>query len=180
MKFLLLISNSAIYPQVVLWYFIQHYSVWKGAAKFLSVCWCCLPYCQKLDSHSFSNLCQSAFFIGLGILFVFLKHCLSWLYNLNIIYFPALTASEFFKITFLFFFLIFKFLATPRDAWDVGTKTCGILVPQLGIEPTVPHPLQWKCRVLNWTTREVPEITEQLSLSLYSSGDHSHHYILQT
>lgn len=140
MKFLLLISNSAIYPQVVLWNFIQHYSVWKESAKFLSVCRCCLPYCQKLDSYSLSNLSQSAFFIGLGILFVFLKHCLSRLYNLNIIYFPALTASEFFEITVLFFFLILKFLATPCDAWDVGTKTCGILVPQLGIEPTLPAP----------------------------------------
>ena len=146
MKFLLLISNLAIYPQVVLWCFIQHCSVWKEAAKFLSVCRCYLPYCQKLDSRSFSNLCQSAFFIGLGFLFVFLKHCLSGLYNLNIIYFPTWQPLNF-KSQFFFFFFFFKFWPhyMTRGMWELR---CGILAPQLGIEPTLPAPLQWKCRVL--------------------------------
>ena len=44
-------------------------------------------------------------------------------------------------------------------------KTCYILLPQLGIEPCL---LQWKHRVLTWTTREVPRADFILFILIHS------------
>lgn len=78
MKFLLLISNSAIYPQscfcenfisitLCLKKSLQSFYLFVGA-----VC-----HIARATPIPYQTSPQSAFFIGLGILFVFLKHCLS-------------------------------------------------------------------------------------------------------